>query len=264
MNRRLLLPMLAVAVAVSQPSSHADEIKAVLDTAANDRVFDTHFTRFGPSAARVVVRDGKGVRFRLPPKSSGHNGLYSYVVLAGDFEISARFEWPGVPVPKTGYGASAGLTVDAGAKAGSLSFGRANLPKVGGSYVMIRGIPGKSGVDYETVFERTRATSGRIVLRREKQELICEIAEDAKTDSRRELRRFPFTGATVNQVRIYGDAGGIDAELDARIYDLKVVAEEITAGVPERDRRQGFPWTLLLAFVVVVITITVWRSKANS
>jgi hypothetical protein len=262
-NPRQGLVAVLFAFAVTTPVG-ADDKKAVLDCAANDRLFDTHFTRFGPSATKGILRDGKGIRFKLPPmKDPGHTGLYSYVVLAGDFEISARFEWAGVPIPKTGYGASAGITVDTDGPAGSLSLARANLPKVGGSFVIIRGQPGPKGPTFDTSHEATRAAKGRLVIRREKAELICFVAEG--DGEPHEFRRVPFAETTVRQVRIYADPGGSDTELDARIFDFRIFAEEITGNVPERDKPRGFGWWAILTVLLVGVGgYAVWRrSKAR-
>ena len=241
----------------------ADDMKAFLDCAANDRLFDTHFTRFGPAAAKGILRDGKGIRFKLPPsKDSGHTGLYSYVVLAGDFEISARFRWEGVPVPKTGYGASAGITVDTNGPAGSVSLARANLPKIGGGFAVTRGTPGDKGPRFETAHDPTRAFTGRLVLRREKSEVICLVAEG--DNALRELRRVDFGDGTVRQIRIYADPGGCDTELDARIYDVRIVAEEITGNVPERDKGHGLGWwPIALGIAAVSVGYVVWRKKVS-
>jgi hypothetical protein len=242
------------------PTRGAD-MKALLDCAANDRLFDTHFTRFGPLASKGVLRDGKGIHFKLPrSKESGHTGLYSYVVLAGDFEISARFHWAGVPVPKTGYGASAGIVVDTSGAGGSLSLARANFPKVGGGFAVTRGIPGAKETRYESFHEPTRATSGRLVIRRERSEIICSVAEGDQ--ELRELRREPFTDATIRQVRIYADPGGGDGELDARIYDVRLVAEEITGNVPERDKSRGYGWwPTLIGSALVGLAYVAWRKR---
>ena len=257
--RQALVAVLFAFAVTTSTSTWADDKKALLDCAANDRLFDTHFTRFGPSAAKGILRDGKGIHFKLPPmKDSGHTGLYSYVVLAGDFEISARFDWAGVPIPKTGYGASAGITVETDGPGGSLSLARANLPKVGGSFIIIRGQPTPKGPKFETSHEGTRAAKGRLVIRREKAELICFVAEG--DGELHELRRVPFSEATVRQVRIYADPGGSDTELDARIFDFRILAEEITGNVPERDKPRGYGWwPILMVLLVAVGGYVVWR-----
>ena len=256
------MPLL-IAVTLVCPVGRAGEMTALLDCAADDKLLDTRFVRFGPGAKKGILRDGLGVRFKLPPsKDSGHTGIYSYVSLAGDFEITAKFSWAGIRMPKAGYGASAGLTVDTDGPAGSVSLARANRPVTGGCFALIRGKPGKTGnMVYENSQEPTKAPTGRFCLRREKNELICLAAEGEKDDLR-ELKRFPFTDATVKQVRVFADPAGSDDELDARVFELRVMAEEITVGVPERDKPQSWGWwPYLIGACVVVGGFVVWRRR---
>ena len=74
--------------------------------------------------------------------------------------------------------------------------------------------------------------SGRFVIRREKEELICLAGDGAKGELV-ELARVPFTKAPVREVRLYADPGGSDSGIDAQILNFRATAEEITGGTPE-------------------------------
>lgn len=97
------------------PPADAGELTAELDCAADPRLLNTHFAPYGHSPAKSVTRGNNGgVRIRLPAatRDVSQTGLYSYVVLAGDFEFSANYEWIDVTPPKGGYGVSCGIVVD--------------------------------------------------------------------------------------------------------------------------------------------------------
>ncbi len=252
MMRLTSIVLIAIAFAGRSADIRADDAKkAVLDTVADERLLDTRFVRFGPVPKKAIVREGRAIRFHLPPlKDPGHSGLYSYVALAGDFEITASYTWAGVPVPKVGYGASCGIAVDTKGPAGSVALARATLPAQSAGYIVTRAVQGPSGMTYDTTHTPTKAMSGRLALRREKKELVCLAGDGDKSDLV-ELCRLPFTDATVREVRIYADPGGSETGLDARIFNFRVVAEEITGGIPERDKYRGLGWWPWIAAVVL-------------
>jgi hypothetical protein len=221
----------------------AAEMKAELDCTANVRLLDTHFARFGYSPLKTMTRDAKGgVRFRLPgaTKDVGQTGMYSYVVLAGDFEISANYEWLDVEPPKGGYGVSCGLAIETGEGGIMVSLARGHLPKQGQGYVVTRGEPLGGNTKFETTRYFTRATRGRLVLRRLQGELTCLAANEGK--DLEELCTVPFIDGTVRQVRVFADQGGSQTPLDARLSRITVHAEEITGGFPRREQPRPFPW----------------------
>ena len=244
-----------IAILLVPTLTRGDEPKAILDCSADERLLDTRFVRFGACPKGAIVREGSGVRFRLPAsKDVGQSGLYSYVALAGDFDVTARFEWGGVPVPKLGYGARCGIAIDTSGPVGSLSLTRATVPGKGAAYVVTR-----PGVDRGTYVDQcfpTKAMKGRLGLRRVQSDIVC-LAQDGDKGDLVELCRVPFSDATVRQVRIFADLGGADATLDARISHFRVVADEIAASVLERERRNNrslWPYFAIaaLAFVAAV------------
>jgi hypothetical protein len=102
--------------------------------------------------------------------------------------------------------------------------------------------PGADRGSYVDQHFPTKAMKGRLELRRVQGDTVC-LAQDGDKGDLVELCRTPFSDATIRQVRIFADLGGADATLDARISHLRVVADEITASVPERERRNsGSSW----------------------
>jgi hypothetical protein len=216
---------------------------AVLDCAADVRRLDSHFARYGYQPARSIVRDGRGVRIRLPAgvTNVGQTGLYSYFALAGDFEVSAAYELADLPPPQAGYGISCGIAVDTQGPGGSVAVARGQAPKQPPGYVVTRGLPGDGGTKYETTYYPSSAKAGRLALRREKAEVVCLVA-DAPGQEVRELCRVPSVAGTVRQVRLFADPGGSKAAVDARLTQVRVTAAEITGGVPAREARGGAGW----------------------
>src|SRR5580698_8513601 len=94
----------------SEPSWPAE-----VDVAARPRLIDTHFSRYGPVAARNVSREAKGVRIRLPAtgRLASQSGLYSYFAVAGNFEMTVDYELVSLPKSQSGYGTAVGLALDA-------------------------------------------------------------------------------------------------------------------------------------------------------
>jgi hypothetical protein len=249
----------------------AGEMTMQLDTSANVRLFDTHFARYGFSTAKTITRDAKGVvRIRLPSatKDIGQTGMYSYVVLAGDFEVSVNYEWVSVDPPQGGYGVSCGIAVDAGGDKENVSLSRANIPDKGDGYAITVGTPEGTEVKYDTTHIPTKATRGRLVVRREGGELICLALDGAKGEPR-ELHRMPFPKTTLRQVRIYADAGGSLTAVDVRLSQVRIRAEEITGGFPRGDQPMSLPWwpfltggCLVAAVLLVVIRYRQQRAAA--
>jgi hypothetical protein len=248
----------------------AGEMTAKLDCVADSRLLDTHFARYGHAPAKSILREAQGaIRIRLPAatKDVAQTGLYSYVVLAGDFEVSASYEWIAVAPPQRGRGVRCGIIVDTGDTGMSVSLARANLPgkdQGEGYAVTVRQPPGTEP-KYKTTHYPNRAKAGRLVLRREKAELVCDVAEGDK-DRPRQLCCLPFPEGTVRQVRIYADAGGSPTAVDVRLGQIRIRAEEITGGFARREQPTTMPWWPFVAgslFVAVVALLMIRRRSGS-
>lgn len=238
----------------------AGEMNVQVDGGANVRLLDSHFARYGYQPARTIVRETHGVRIRLPSGATGigQTGLYSYFAVAGDFEVSAAYDLLDLPPPRGGYGVSCGIAVDTQGPGGMIALTRGQALKQQPGYTVTRGLPGDVGTKYETTHHPSTAKTGRLVLRREKAEVIC-LGADGPTAGPKELARLPFVNATVRQVRVFADPGGSDTAVDVRLTQVKVRAEEIAGGVPKLEPSTGFNWWLAgggcLAATVAVVAI---------
>jgi hypothetical protein len=129
MIRRLsvLVAGLVAGVASAGPG---DPVTAV-DCAANPRLLDSHFARYGYLPGRSIVRDNLGLRIWLPTATAGvgQTGLYSFFAMAGDFEFSATYQVLELPPPQGGYGASFGIVVDTQGRGGSVTLARGQALK---------------------------------------------------------------------------------------------------------------------------------------
>ena len=159
-----MLSLALIALFASLYAAHAargGELVTELDCAANVRLFDTHFARYGHFPLKSIQREEHGLRFKLPSatKDIPQTGVYSYVALTGDFEVEAEFEWIDVTPPKGGYGVSCGIAVDTLGPAGQVSLARVILPwkKNTPWYAFTRGQPDESGkMKYDTKAVGTR------------------------------------------------------------------------------------------------------------
>jgi LPXTG-motif cell wall-anchored protein len=262
MNPSLLLVTVALGLLYLAPAVGAADLKAELDCAGDNRRLDTHFGRYGYLPRKSVFTEPPGVRFQLPAsKGVDQTGLYSYFALGGDFEITASYELIWLPAAKAGYGVSCGIAVDTGGPGGSVSLARGYVSEKGSGYVVSRGQPAGKGIKYETQHYPAQGKAGRLALRREKSELICLIANSWNGDLE-ELCRVPFTAATVRKVRLFADPGGSSAAMDVRLGHVKLRAEEITGGLPERDTRRGSTWWLVVILLLLgLLGFFWWRRR---
>lgn len=232
-----------IALLVAGPVAAAD-LKDAVDCAADGRLLDSLFARYPPTLGPHIVHEIAGIRIYLPAATQTYPqaGLYSYFSVAGDFEVSANFELLNVPPPKDGYGATCGIAVDTKGPGGMVALARGELPGKGGQYVVTRGQPGNTGeTKYDSTFYPSTAKTGRMLLRREKADVIC-LAADSPTGELRELCRVTFSPATVRQVRIFADPGGAHSTVDARMTQIQVRAVEIAGGATKYEPPRPWGW----------------------
>jgi hypothetical protein len=100
--------------------------------------------------------------------------------------------------------------------------------------------------------------SGQLVLRRDKAELICAVAEGAQNPLR-EWFRLPFPEGTFRQVRLYAAPTAVNV----RIGKIRIRAEEVTGGFPRREQPNTMPWWSYIAgfFFVVAVALLVVRRR---
>jgi len=237
----------------STPTVRGADVKTELDCSTKTRVFQTHFGRYGYEPKGCIEIQPQGLRFLLPAiEGVGQTGLYSYVALAGDFEVSAVFDWDAVEFPQGGYGVSCGIAVEALNTGLSVSLARGYLleKSEGPGYVVNRGEPGEKAPHYDRKHFPTKSKSGRLVLRREKKEVVC-LASDSVQADLRELCRLPFTDVTVRPVRLFADAGGSPTGMDVRLSLIRLRADEIATGTVRHEQSGAVGWWLAGGGVVI-------------
>jgi hypothetical protein len=232
-----------------------------LDSNVSFRVFDTHFARFGYEPLKSMRRDGDWLHFQLPAEVDKETGLYSYVGLAGDFEMEVSYSWNILPEPKPGRNISCGIAAEGVRSTGevrlSRSFGTA--PAKSGYAVRKRLPVDRKSIDKtEFYYAVSRfVPDGRLMLRRVKDEMIC-LASNNKGELQ-ELDRFPFTPGTIRILRIYANPGASPTTgLDLRLGNFRLRAGEITGGFPVRERRGAFPWWLVSGTSFLAVAAGGW------
>jgi len=239
------------------PAAPAADLKDELDCGANPKLYDTHFARYGYLPLKSILREKnslKDVRISLRPtgsKAIEQTGMYAYFAVAGDFEVSATYEVISIPRPQKGYGAQCGIAVDCERTGDTLSLSWVDKPGKGVGYLVTRGWKAEGPPDYKDITHvPTSAKKGRLIIRRERAELIC-LAADGSAEPR-ELTRVDFTDTTMRPLRLYAEPGQSPTVVDARIGNVVVRAEEITGGVPKREEEGGIGWWIVLGAVLVV------------
>ena len=243
-------------------------LQAELDVAAHPRLIDTHFSRYGPVAARNVSRDTKGVRIRLPAtgRLASQSGLYSYFAVAGGFEVTVDYDLISLPKPEGGYGSAVGISLDAENIAdGSLSLFRGIHPQQGSAYWVTRAKPGDNGTVYETSFYPCSAKSGKLGFRREKDAIFCLAADSTRLEPR-ELVTIPFVAGAIRPIRLFADSGGSPTALDARLTNFHLRAQEITGGIPEigNSNFAYLGWAVAGVAGVLGLSGLLWQLRVRS
>ena len=243
-------------------------MRAELNVAAHPRLLDTHFSRYGPIAARNVSRDAKGVRIRLPAtgRLASQSGLYSYFALAGDFEVTIDYDLISLPKPESGYGSAVGISLDAeNVEEGSLSFYRGIHPQQGPAYWVTRAKPGDNGTAYETKFYPSTARNGKLVFRREKDVIVCLAADSIRFEPH-ELVTIPFVPGAIRPVRIFADSGGAPTALDVRLTNFQIRAQEITGGIPEigNSNFAYLGWIIVGVAGILGLSGLLWQRRVRS
>jgi hypothetical protein len=265
LTRHVLAVALLIASLATLSPARAGDGKAELDSSANARLFDSHFGRYGYFPQRSITSGGGGVRFSLPAQTKGvsQTGLSSRFSLAGDFEVSATYEVIALPPPQGRSGVSVGLAADTDGRGGNVSLVRGYWPDRGSGYALIRGRASADGpLQYELSFFASQSKKARLVLRREKAEAVALVAEVSGKPPH-ELGRVPFTEDTVRKLRLYADPGGSPTVLDARLGNLVVSAEEITAGIPRKEAQDWRGWWVAGAVVFVVAGLSLFAVRRN-
>jgi len=252
---------LTVARSPAQDSGKPEPIR-VLDLGSDGRQFDQWFQRFGHQTGRTVVPERFGVRFQLPAlKDDMTIGYSSAFSLAGDFEVQAQLEIISIPKPTAGYGPAIGLSADAEAPDGSVGLTRGLSADGTPQFVVTRVIPaGTTGSEAKVEADVYPASGNRalLILRREKAEIVCFVADKPNVDAR-ELKRVPFTTRRVRYLRLQASNGGSPTTVSGRLTGVRIQADEIVGGITgtELDATRSYWWWWIpvagLAFTAALV-----------
>lgn len=256
MNKHFLLfPAGAAGIlCLAFASVSAGDMKA--EVVADFKLFHSHFGQ-SPYPNKSIAVDPQGVHFSLSAEAdkADYTSLYSFFKLGGDFEVSAKFDWKGVAVPKKGYGVSCGIQIETNDKKKSVGLARGNFPDDDSAYrVSVGSVNADKKVEYkvEPAF-KTTAKSGRLILTRKKKEIICLAADG--TEEPRELCRIPFTDAAVQRVLIFADPGGTPNDLDVWITQVKMRADEMSHHMVKKETQNSW-WGIVVGAILIVVGTT--------
>jgi hypothetical protein len=252
MNKNILLFLIGAGCILCPgwSSVAAGDMKAVVT--ADFKLFHSHFGQ-SPFPSKSVTVDPEGVHlfFTSATAKPEYAALYSFFKLGGDCEVSARYDWRPVPIPRAGYGVSCGIRIETKDKKHSVSLARGIIPGKGDVYLVSIGTRrADKHVDYtnEPPFE-TSAKNGRLILLRQKKEVICLAADEVAEP--RELCRIPFTDAAVQRVLIFADPGKAAADLDVWITDFEIRADEMSHHMTKQETHSN--WWGVIAGVALIL-----------
>jgi hypothetical protein len=268
MTRATLFLLLCFGVGLSSTSGQTTPDKSAtrktLDLAANPKLLTTHFSRYGFQPLKTIQKDWGGVRIQLPEtgRKMEQTGIYSYFAMAGDFEAIAGFEILDLPEPGPGYGASVGIGVDSDPPDNiKLSLHRGNFPKRGNGFWVTIAKENGDKKEIDSQFFPGNGESGKLTLKREKDVVICLVADDYKKQEK-ELVRIPFTSRPIRVVRAFADNGGTQAEMEARIVGIKLAANQVTGGIPEVEGTD-YGWLIWLLGTLAIFGLgyLLWKKS---
>jgi hypothetical protein len=182
-------------------------------------------------------------------------GYYSAFSLAGDFEVKVNYEIIAMPAPTSGYGVSLGLTVDAQGSTGAIALVRGLSPEGKQHFTVTRAVPaatpGPEPMKYTSHSFPASGPRGRLVIRREKAEVIC-LASDRPTGELQELMRLPFTHGLVRYLKLHADSGGSPTRVAGRLTGVEIRAGEIAGGLTRQEAPEG--WSYWWWWIPVTLT----------
>jgi hypothetical protein len=235
---------------------------------ANPQDLQTHFGTYGSRTRDAIAREGGGYRFWLNAVAGlNQTGVYSYFTLSGDCEVTFVYDLLNLQPPRMGYGSGVGMALDAGEKVGRAEIKR--LVKAEGEMgygfqTLVPGSGGKMQEESRFVAAPAKLRSARIGLRRIKKEVIFLAAKgpDAELE---EIDRLPFTDQTIRAVRFFVDQGGSPTTVGARVREMKMRAEEITGGVPEKEKYGSYWWLLWIVLPAAgCVLFWWWRARTQA
>jgi hypothetical protein len=211
----------------------------------------------------IVAEPGGVIRFRLPDGVTGtsQTGVYSYFALAGDCEVTITYQVLKLATPKTGYGSSVGLAFDLDAGQGRGGIQRVCQLKGKHGYALETNLKEREKPE-EYRFVSATAREGRIGLRRAGKELIF-LTADRPLDPLQEIGRMPFTDQTIRVVRLFADSGGSPTEIDARVGQIEMHADQMTGGIPRKVEAPPSRWWLWLILPTTATPFLWWRWRVR-
>jgi hypothetical protein len=267
MKTRYALLLIAILLAWlgSAAAGTAGDMSEELDGLKNIRLLDTHFARYGFKPYKTIQLQDKGIEFHFPDgvKDMMQTGLYSYVVLRGDFEVEASFEWEEFPDPRGEYPMSCGIAVDTNGEGGNLMIARFFDKNNRMGYNVVRGEwqgPGKPLKYDEKKSVVSKAKIGGLSLRREGDVLICLAADNQR--QLQEIHRIEgFTTDPIRTFRVYADPAKSPTEMHVWMGQLRVRADEIFGGFSKSERPEDTAWWhyIVAGSLTVVIGGLLWR-----
>jgi hypothetical protein len=254
---RLAALTMLILISGNRIASAGDMTAEIAFDHAHPHLLQTRFGAYGPAGRKTVFPLADGLRVWLPPGVAGvnHSGVYSKFALAGDCEVTLKYEMPLIKPSQTGCTVGLAFDIDEGGGSGEIQWvnGTGNA-----SGFLLRAVRReKHGGENRLVVGG--GSRGRIGLRRINSELIF-LAGDGPEGELQELDRLPFPDRTVRTMRLFGSPAGSASGVDVRIREIRIRAEEITGGVTEKVANAwNWWWFLVLVPILGFVLFWVWR-----
>lgn len=250
----------------------------------------------GPQHKEVAKPGADGLRITLPADRPEHYPvtLLTDFEVAGDFELTATYEWISVALPKKGYGAGIALTVQSdGARRQFAKISRVmRHDHKSGDVYMAESWDNDIPKSWRGKMEPATARTGQLRLERTGDVMRYLVADPPTNVFREVLKQKFFTGPMESAHVAVTDSGEPGNEVDVRLIDWKIRMSKANPDIaaapktPPRSRdpvpdptgqtnsgdepARGVPrlvWVLIAALVLLAGAVGTWlvvRSRRGS
>ncbi len=237
------------------------------------RLTEQLFKRVGPSPNKYMRREATGLRISLPGQSPPKwpVGIASRLVVHGDFEITASYRALRAEKPTAGYGVGVSLWLMMATPVNdAATLARFLRPKEGDVYSTDHAADVAEGQrKHKEKYFPTDVKKGKLRLSRTGSTLIYLVAEGDSNDFHELRREEAFGNQPLKTVRVAADTGGATSAVEIVLQDLRIRAEELSAGLTATRRASRSLWllwggALVVGGLLAVGGILYWRRAART
>jgi hypothetical protein len=222
---------------------------------------------YGRDAAKAARSESRGLRIYMPAsrgKKAGLVGLSPVFSLSGDFEVTAAYEIIKAETPTTGQGAGVNLRLVVGSPMREATGLARYVRKNGKEVYLVTRNSKEEGAEPNNKMKAfpTKSKTGKLQLKRTGSTVHYLVADGSSTAFSL-LHQEEFVSDKC-VLRLAATRGESETDLDVRLVDLRIIAEELPTGRSSEKESGGWIIPLLISLVVIGLLgggILWWRRR---